>query len=97
MGRRPGARVCAELADVGRVDLSVTAWRRAADVTRTPQDYDRLGLSWAMLGRPADAVGPLEEAVRRAPTSASIRMNYAVTLYAVGRYKTRPAARPSTC
>ena len=75
----------AGLASVGRLDLSVTAWRRAAEVTGDPQDYERLGLTWAMLGRAADAVAPLEEAVRRAPTSASIRMNYAVALYSVGR------------
>jgi Flp pilus assembly protein TadD len=75
----------AGLASVGRLDLSITAWRRAAEASGDPQDYERLGLTWAMLGRAADAVGPLEEAVRRAPTSASIRMNYAVALYSVGR------------
>jgi tetratricopeptide (TPR) repeat protein len=75
----------AGLASVGRLDLSTTAWRRAAEASGDPQDYERLGLTWAMLGRPADAIGPLEEAARLAPTSASIRMNYAVALYSVGR------------
>jgi tetratricopeptide (TPR) repeat protein len=75
----------AGLASVGRLDLSTTAWRRAAEASGDPQDYERLGLTWAMLGRPADAIGPLEEAARLAPTSASIRMNYAVGLYSVGR------------
>ncbi|HKW00350.1 MAG TPA: tetratricopeptide repeat protein [Vicinamibacterales bacterium] len=75
----------AGLASVGRLDLSLAAWRRAAEATGDPQDYERLGLTWAMVGRPAEAVAPLEEAARRAPTSASIRLNYAVALYSVGR------------
>ena len=75
----------AGLASVGRLDLSIAAWRRAAEASGDPQDYERLGLTWAMVGRPAEAVAPLEEAARRAPTSVSIRFNYAVALYSVGR------------
>jgi Flp pilus assembly protein TadD len=75
----------AGLAAVGRLDLSIAAWRRAADASGDAQDYERLGLTWAMVGRPADAIAPLEEAVRLAPTSASIRLNYAVALYSAGR------------
>lgn len=75
----------AGLAAVGRLDLSIAAWRRAAEVSGDPQDYERLGLTWAMVGRQAEAVAPLEEAARRAPTSVSIRFNYAVALYSVGR------------
>lgn len=73
------------LASVGRLDLSVTAWQRAADAGGDAHDYERLGLSWVLIGRPADSIAPLEEAVRRAPTSATIRLNYAVALSTVGR------------
>ncbi len=73
------------LANAGRVDLSVAAWQRAADASGDARDYERLGLTWIVLNRPADAVGPFERAVQRAPTTASIRLNYAVALYSVGR------------
>ncbi|MFI5177875.1 MAG: tetratricopeptide repeat protein [Vicinamibacterales bacterium] len=73
------------LASVGRVDLSLAAWRRAADASGDAHDYERLGLTWVLLGRAADSIGPFEEAVKRAPTSATIRLNYAVALYSVGR------------
>ena len=76
----------AGLASVGRLDLSVTAWRRAAEAGGDPRDYERLGLTWVMLGRAGESIGPLEEAVRRAPTSATLRLNYAVALDAVGRH-----------
>jgi tetratricopeptide (TPR) repeat protein len=73
------------LVNVGRVDLSVTAWKRAAEAGGDPQDYERLGLTWAMLGRTAEAIGPFEEAVRRSANSSSMRLNYAVALSSVGR------------
>lgn len=73
------------LATVGRLDLSATAWQRAAEAGGDPHDYERLGLTWVLLGRPAESIAPLEEAVRRGPTSATIRLNYAVALSTVGR------------
>ncbi len=73
------------LASIGRLDSSIAAWRRAAEAGGDPRDYERLGLTWVMVGRPADAIAPLEEAVRRASSSASIRLNYAVALSTVGR------------
>jgi tetratricopeptide (TPR) repeat protein len=73
------------LVNVGRVDLSVTAWKRAAEMSGDAQDYERLGLTWAVLGRPSESVGPFEEAARRAPTSSSMHLNYAVALSSVGR------------
>ncbi|HUL74333.1 MAG TPA: glycosyltransferase family 39 protein [Vicinamibacterales bacterium] len=73
------------LASVGRVDLSVAAWRRAAEASGNARDYERLALTWVLLGRPADSIGPFEEAVKRDSTSATIRLNYAVALYSVGR------------
>jgi tetratricopeptide (TPR) repeat protein len=73
------------LVNVGRVDLSVTAWKRAAEMSGDAQDYERLGLTWAVLGRPADSIGPFEEAVRRAPNSSPMHLNYAVSLSSVGR------------
>ena len=73
------------LVSVGRVDLSATAWARAAAMSGDAQDYERLGLTWAVLGRPAESIGPFEEAVRRAPNSSSMHLNYAVGLSSVGR------------
>ncbi|HYN09396.1 MAG TPA: tetratricopeptide repeat protein [Vicinamibacterales bacterium] len=70
---------------LGRVDLSIPAWRRAAEVSGRPHDYDRLGLAWAVIGRYPDAVAAFSEAVRRDPKSAPIRLNYAVALASAGR------------
>ena len=82
---------------VGRLDLSLTAWRRAADVTGDPQDYERLGLTWAMLGR----AGRRRRAAR---ASGPSRADLCVDSDELRRRalrgrppKTRPAARPSTC
>jgi tetratricopeptide (TPR) repeat protein len=70
---------------VGRVDLSIPAWRRAAELSGSAHDYERLGLAWAMIGRHPEAVAAFSEAVRRNPKSAPIRLNYAVALASAGR------------
>ena len=74
------------LADVDRVDLSVVAWKRAAEAGNDAKDYERLGLTWAMLGHRPEAIAALSNAVERDPRSASIRLNYAVAWAQVGRY-----------
>jgi tetratricopeptide (TPR) repeat protein len=73
------------LAGVGRVDLSIAAWRRAAEASGDGRDYDRLGLAWVLVKRPVEALAAFDEAVNRAPASAPIRLNRAVTLAALGR------------
>ena len=73
------------LTNVRRVDLSLTAWKRAADAGGDARDYERLGLAWILLKRPADALPAFDEAVKRAPNSANIRLNRAVTLAELGR------------
>jgi tetratricopeptide (TPR) repeat protein len=72
-------------AQLGRVDLSIPAWRRAAEASGNAQDYDRLGLAWAALGRAPEAIAAFSEAVGRDPKSAPIRLNFAVALAAGGR------------
>jgi tetratricopeptide (TPR) repeat protein len=83
------ADIAREFADaiglVGRFDLSIPAWRRAAQASGNAQDYERLGLAWAMINRAPEAVAALSHAVERDPKSASIRLNYAVALAAAGR------------
>jgi tetratricopeptide (TPR) repeat protein len=74
------------LADVGRIDLSITAWQRAAEASQDARDFDRLGLSWAMLGNQPQAIAAFSNAVQRDPRSASIRLNYAVAWASVRRY-----------
>src|SRR5262245_62115281 len=66
------------LADVGRIDLSITAWQRAAEASQDAKDFDRLGLSWALVGNQPQAIAAFSNAVQRDPKSASIRLNYAV-------------------
>jgi tetratricopeptide (TPR) repeat protein len=73
------------VAQLGRVDLSIPAWRRAAEASGLAQDYDRLGLAWAAIGRAPEAIAAFSEAVGRNPKSASIRLNFAVALAAGGR------------
>jgi tetratricopeptide (TPR) repeat protein len=70
---------------LGRFDLSIPAWRRAAEAGGNAHDYERLGLAWAMINRAPEAVAALSHAVERDPKSASIRLNYAVALAAAGR------------
>jgi tetratricopeptide (TPR) repeat protein len=74
------------LADAGRVDLSIAAWARAAQTGGDARDYERLGLAWAVVGRPAEAVIALERAVRVDPSSPAIRLNYAVALASTNRF-----------
>jgi tetratricopeptide (TPR) repeat protein len=74
------------LADVDRIDLSVTAWQRAAEASQDARDFDRLGLSWAMLGNQPQAIAAFSSAVARDPKSPSIRLNYAVAWASVRRY-----------
>ena len=73
------------LAQLGRVDLSIPAWKRAAEVSNTAQDYDRLGLAWALLRRAPEAIAAFSAAVERDPKSAPIRLNFAVALATGGR------------
>lgn len=73
------------VSDAGRVDLSIPAWARAAELTDDVRDYERLGLAWALLGRNNDALAALGEAVKRDNSIASVRTNYAVALATAGR------------
>lgn len=75
----------AAMADAGRVDLSIAAWQRAADLSKDARDWERLGLAWAIVGRNAEAMQSLAEAVRIDPGTASTHLNYAVTLAEAGR------------
>ena len=74
------------LADVGRIDLSITAWQRAAEASQDAKDFDRLGLSWALVGNKPQAIAAFSNAVQRDPRSAPLRLNYAVAWASVGRY-----------
>ena len=74
------------LADAGRIDLSITAWQRAAEASQDAKDFDRLGLSWALVGNQPQAIAAFSNAVQRDPKSASIRLNYAVAWASVRRY-----------
>ena len=74
------------LADVGRIDLSITAWQRAAEASQDARDFDRLGLSWALVGNQPQAIAAFSNAVTRDPKSAPIRLNYAVAWASVRRY-----------
>ena len=49
------------------------------------QDWERLGLAWAAIGRVPEAIAAFSEAVGRDPKSAPIRLNFAVALAAGGR------------
>lgn len=73
------------IAAAGRVDLSIAAWQRAAELTDDARDYERLGLAWALLGRNTEALVGLGESVKRDPSVASSRVNYAVSLAQAGR------------
>lgn len=75
----------AAIADTGRVDLSIAAWQRAAELSKDARDWERLGLAWAIVGRNAEALQSLAEAVRIDPGTASTHLNYAVTLAEAGR------------
>lgn len=72
------------LMDLGRADLGVTAWQRAAEAGGTADDYERLGLALAVAGRPDEAVSALRQGVRLNDQSASLRLNLAVMLVELG-------------
>jgi tetratricopeptide (TPR) repeat protein len=75
----------AALADVGRIDLSLIPWRRAALAGGDARDYEQLGLAWVRLGRDAEAADAFAEAAGRGPALASAHLNYGVALAALGR------------
>lgn len=75
----------AAIADAGRVDLSIAAWARAAELSNDARDYERLGLAWAIAGNGPESLAALAEAVKRDGSIASIRVNYAVALASAGR------------
>jgi len=87
--RRWGAdqarQFAAAIAEAGRVDLSIAAWQRAADVSNEAMDYERLGLAWAVLGRNDESLIALGDAVKRDGNTPSLRLNYAVALASAGR------------
>jgi len=70
----------------GRIDLSIPAWTRAAQLSGAGEDYDRLGIAWAQLGRRDEALMSLQEAVRRAPLVAGIHQNFALVLAGAGDF-----------
>lgn len=76
----------AAIAAAGRVDLSVAAWARAAELSNDVRDFERLGLAWAIVGRNEESLAALAEAVKRDNSIASVRQNYAVALATAGRY-----------
>lgn len=76
----------AAIANAGRVDLSIPAWQRAAELSGAAEDYDRLGVSWAQVGRANEALFALQEAVRRSPLVAGFHQNFALVLAGAGDY-----------
>ncbi len=81
-----GARqFAAAIADAGRVDLSIAAWARAAELTGDVRDFERLGLAWALVGRNAESLDALAMAVKADSSIPSVRTNYAVALATAGR------------
>jgi len=79
------ARQYAEaLVSLGRADLSIVAWTRAAESSGWAEDSERLGLALAVSGRAAEAVEAFREGVSRNGRSASLRLNLAVMLAETG-------------
>ncbi|TAK13742.1 MAG: tetratricopeptide repeat protein [Acidobacteria bacterium] len=74
------------IANAGRIDLSIPAWERAAELSGSGEDYDRLGVAWAQLGRRDEALSALQEAVRRSPLVAGIHQNFALVLAGAGDF-----------
>ena len=75
----------AAIAEAGRVDLSIPAWRRAAELSNDAHDYARLGLAWSLVGQNDEALAALAQAVKLDGSIASVRLNYAVSLATAGR------------
>jgi tetratricopeptide (TPR) repeat protein len=73
------------LTSVGRVDLSIAAWQRAAAASGDGRDYERLGLAWIVAGRPVEALAAFDEGLKRLPNGASLHLNRAVTLSTLKR------------
>jgi tetratricopeptide (TPR) repeat protein len=71
----------------GRIDLSIPAWTRAAQLSGSGEDYDRLGVAWAQLGRRDEALLSLQEAARRSPLVAGVHQNFALVLAAAGDFE----------
>lgn len=76
----------AAIADAGRVDLSIAAWQRAAELSNDSRDYERLGVAWGMVGQNDQAIVALTEAVTRDGSVISARVNLAVALASSGRF-----------
>ena len=70
---------------MGNDENTVKVAKRAAEASNAAQDYDRLGLAWALLGRAPEAIAAFSAAVQRDPNSAPIRLNFAVSLANGGR------------
>jgi len=73
------------LTTLGRVDLSIAAWQRAAAASGDGRDYERLGLAWIVVGRPVEALAAFDEGIKRLPNAASLHLNRAVTLSTLKR------------
>jgi len=76
--------------DLGESDLSVQAYQRAAELDPSVAKWQfRLGMALLATGRPREALGPLNEAVRRQPDFPLALAGLASAYAAVGD---RPAA-----
>jgi tetratricopeptide (TPR) repeat protein len=71
----------------GRVDLSIPAWTRAAQLSGAGEDFGQLGVAWAQVGRRDEALSALQEAVLRAPLVAGIHQNFALVLAGAGDFE----------
>lgn len=74
------------IAQAGRIDLSIPAWTRAAQLSGAGEDYGQLGVAWAQLGRRDEALEALQEAALRAPLVAGIHQNFALVLAGAGDF-----------
>jgi len=74
----------AAMESAGRVDLSIPAWERAAQLSGLGEDYDHLGVAWAQLGQRDPALAAMQEAVNRAPLVAAFHQNFALALASAG-------------
>jgi len=75
------------IGSAGRIDLSIPAWARAAELSGSGEDYDRLGVAWAQLGRRDEALEALQEAARRSPLVAGIHHDFALALAGAGDFE----------
>lgn len=70
----------------GRIDLSIPAWTRAAQLSGSGEDFGQLGVAWAQLGQRDEALQALQEATLRAPLVAGIHQNFALVLAGAGDF-----------